>query len=67
MKFFINDIEFSQSGSSLTNLQLSPSVDEKSPSLIEFDFILPLNSTFKYQFYFEKMFLKISEHPPDAK
>jgi GPI-anchor transamidase subunit T len=63
IKIFLNHEEMELKF--LKNLKMIPS-NEKSPSLVEFEIVLPINSSFKYSFYFEKMFLKISDHPPDA-
>ncbi|VDK43884.1 unnamed protein product [Anisakis simplex] len=43
-----------------------PAKDRQRPFLIEWDFVIPSESSCEFSFEFDKAFLKVSEFPPDA-
>lgn len=49
-----------------TYMRIEPSEDRKSPAIMEFEFVLPANSTTFITIDFDKCFLHYTEHPPDA-
>lgn len=48
------------------NIYYSPEVDRKRPTHIEFELIIPANTTIELSYSFDKSLLLYAEYPPDA-
>ncbi|CCH45141.1 GPI transamidase component [Wickerhamomyces ciferrii] len=68
MRVYLHTVSVSGGGANelVKSVYYSPEVDRERPTHIEFELIIPANSTIALSYSFDKSLLLYSEYPPDA-
>ncbi|KAI8336034.1 GPI transamidase component PIG-T [Blakeslea trispora] len=68
LKFYLHTLKIEEGGdnSMIKKMYYQPAIDRGRPTTIECELLIPANSTVTLSMEFDKVFLKYTEHRPDA-